>query len=137
MRKNIKKKHNSLNQCSLNNIFWESNWIFAKNSHFPIPISLLPNAVDLWYFKRRIFTRTNNLRLKYQTFTRSYCKDIGIRKFEFLAKTNSIDNTFWEISTLSTELYLNPLITKFTYFQSLDIEWSFNPNLESSYFCQI
>ena len=28
-----------------------------------------------------------NLSLKYQRFTQSFCKDIGIRKFEFGAKT--------------------------------------------------
>ena len=31
--------------------------------------------------------RSNNLSLKYQRFTRSGGEDIGIRKFEFVAKT--------------------------------------------------
>ena len=31
--------------------------------------------------------RSNNLSLKYQRFTPSGCKDIGIIKFEFVAKT--------------------------------------------------
>ena len=31
--------------------------------------------------------RLNNLRLKYQSFTAAGCKDIGIRKSEFMAKT--------------------------------------------------
>ena len=31
--------------------------------------------------------RINNLRLKYQRFAPSDCKDIGIRRFEFVAKT--------------------------------------------------
>ena len=31
--------------------------------------------------------QTNNLSLKYQRFAPSGCKDIGIRRFEFVAKT--------------------------------------------------
>ena len=31
--------------------------------------------------------RSNNISLKYQRFTQSDCKDIGIRKSEFVAKT--------------------------------------------------
>ena len=33
------------------------------------------------------FVRSINLSLKYQRFTRSGCEDTGIRKFEFVAKT--------------------------------------------------
>ena len=33
------------------------------------------------------FVRSNDLSWKYQRFTSSGCKDIGIRKFEFVAKT--------------------------------------------------
>ena len=32
--------------------------------------------------------RSNNISLKYERFTSSVCKDIGIRKFEFVAKTH-------------------------------------------------
>ena len=38
--------------------------------------------------------RSNNLSLKYQTFTPSGCKDIGIRKFEFVAKTQFLYEEF-------------------------------------------
>ena len=33
------------------------------------------------------YIRLNNLSLKYQRFTPSGCRDIDIRKFEFVAKT--------------------------------------------------
>ena len=33
------------------------------------------------------FVRSNDLSLKYQRFTSSGCKHIGIRKFEFVANT--------------------------------------------------
>ena len=58
----------------------QRNWVFVTNSTFLISISLLPNVVDLWYF------RLWNLSLKYQRFTSSDCKDIGIRQFEFVKK---------------------------------------------------
>ena len=37
-----------------------------------------------------IFVRSNHKSLKYQRFTLSGCKDIGIRKFKFVAKTQFI-----------------------------------------------
>jgi len=40
-----------------------------------------------WIFQTINSVRWNNLSLKYQRFTRSGCEDIGIRKFEFVAKT--------------------------------------------------
>ena len=48
----------------------ERNWVFATNSDILIPISLEPNDVDLWY-----------------------CKDIGIRQFAFVAKTQFLSNS--------------------------------------------
>ena len=36
--------------------------------------------------------RPNNPSLKYQGFTSSDCKDIGIRKFEFVTKTQFLSN---------------------------------------------
>ena len=44
-----------------------------------------PNLVHLRYFRYSI--KSNNLSLKYRKFTPSGCKDIGIRKFEFMPKT--------------------------------------------------
>ena len=41
-------------------------------------------------FKIKNYDRSNSLSLKYQRFTPSGCKDIGIRKFEFVAKTHFI-----------------------------------------------
>ena len=41
--------------------------------------------------------RSNNLSLKYQSFTTVGCKDIGIRKFEFVAKTQFLSVFLWQI----------------------------------------
>ena len=38
-------------------------------------------------FQTKNSVRPNNLSLKYQRFTSSDCKDIGIRQFEFVTKT--------------------------------------------------
>ena len=40
-----------------------------------------------WIFKNINSVRSNNLSLKYKRFTTSGCKDIGIRTFQFVAKT--------------------------------------------------
>ena len=52
-------------------------------SDFQIAISLQPDGVNLWYFKLRLFDQKwfivwNSPTLK--------CKDIGIRKLEFVTK---------------------------------------------------
>ena len=52
------------------------------------PISLQPDAVDLLYFQLLI------LSFKYQRFTPSCGKDIEIRKFEFLAKTQFLSEKY-------------------------------------------
>ena len=41
------------------------------------------------------YVRSNSLSLKNQMFTLSYCKDIGIRKFEFVAKTQFLKPNKW------------------------------------------
>ena len=64
------------------------NWVFGTNSDFIITISLQPNVVDLRYFKLWIiYVISNSLSLKYQEFPTFDSQDIGIRKFEFVAKT--------------------------------------------------
>ena len=40
--------------------------------------------------KEMNFVKSNNLSLKYQKFTPSGCKYIGIRKFKVVAKTNPL-----------------------------------------------
>ena len=40
-----------------------------------------------YIFQTMSSVRSNNTSLKYQSFTLSDCKDIGIIKFEFVAKT--------------------------------------------------
>ena len=63
----------------------------------------------LWFSNRNIFAaqcrrplifqtinsvRSNNLGLKYQRFTRSGCKDAGIKKSEFVAKTQFLTGSW-------------------------------------------
>ena len=67
-------------------IEWERNWVFATNSDFLASISLRPDVVDLRYSK--IWTLFDQIVIVWnQRFTTSGCKDIGIRKFEFEAKS--------------------------------------------------
>ena len=48
----------------------------ATNSDFPIPISL--QCLRPYLFQTKYTVRSNNLSLKYQKFTPSGSKDIGI-----------------------------------------------------------
>ena len=56
------------------------NRLFATNSDLLIPISLDS-------FQTMTFVRSKNISLKYQRFTTLGSKDIGIRKSEFVAKS--------------------------------------------------
>ena len=44
--------------------------------------------------------RSNSLSLKYHRFTPSSCKDIGIRIFEFVAKTQFLSERFSKIKSV-------------------------------------
>ena len=57
----------------------QRNWVCVTISFILILISFHPNNIHSVTLK--------NLSLKYQSSTPSGCKDIGIRKFEFVAKT--------------------------------------------------
>ena len=64
--------------------FIQRNRVFPTHSDFEFPISL--HAVRFCrplIFHIINYVRLKNLSLKYQRFTASGCKDIGIRKFEF------------------------------------------------------
>ena len=65
--------------------FPQKRWVFVTNSDILIPISLQQCVVDLRYFKQcRLW---DQISLKYKRCTPSDCRDIGIKKFEFVAKT--------------------------------------------------
>ena len=69
---------------------WETKRNYKGISEFQIPMSLQPNVVDHWYCKLWILLdQIINLSFirVYQSFTKLGCKDIGIRTFEFVAKT--------------------------------------------------
>ena len=53
---------------------------------------------------------SNNLSLKYQRFKPLDCKDIGIRKFEFVTKTRF---SFESWDFLNERHQLNPIFQKF------------------------
>ena len=60
---------------------------FATNSDCLIPKSEQSNVVDLRYFKLVILFDQITVIEKYQWFTPSDRKDIGIRIFDFVTKT--------------------------------------------------
>ena len=97
---------------SLESCLEPRNWVFDANSNFRILISVQPNGLNLQNFKLRISTNRIHS-LKYLRFTRLDCKDIRIRKSEFVAKLNSFnDFTGFELSV-----------------QNIEIEAMFLPNL--------
>ena len=55
-----------------------------------IYISLQPDDVNLRYFKLYIVLESKNQNLKYKRFPPSGCKIIGIRKLEYVAKTQCL-----------------------------------------------
>ena len=72
--------------CSKLNL--QRNWVFTTNSNFLIPISFQPDVITLWYFKLRLFDRSNRIHsLKYIRSTTFGCTDIRTIKLEFVAKT--------------------------------------------------
>ena len=70
----------------------ERSW--ATNSDFLIPLSFEPYVVNLWYFKLVIFDYNSSHSLKCQLSTTLVCKDIGIRKSEFVTKTQFLYDIF-------------------------------------------
>ena len=83
---------NSLKTCFV--VLNKSNWVFASNSDFPIPISLQPKVVDLRYFKPWTIFDQIIWFWNYQTFTPSGCKDkdeiiwVCWKKTQFLLVTS-------------------------------------------------
>ncbi len=65
----------------------ERKWVFATNSKIIIPTFVQPDVEELWYLKLWIIWNNESLSLKYERFTTSGFKEIGIRKFEFAATT--------------------------------------------------
>ena len=61
------------------------NWVFVTNSNIQTSISLIPNVINLWYFKLIWSNRIHSS--KYLRSTTFGSKDIVIRKAEFVAKT--------------------------------------------------
>ena len=60
------------------------DWVFATNSYFLIPISFQPVYVNHWYFRLILFDLTEFICLKYLRYATLGCKDIGIRKSQFV-----------------------------------------------------
>ena len=72
-KKNIFKKGKELSFCR--KLYFSKLYIFATQSRRPLMFQTMNSVMP------------NNLSLKYQRFTSSDCKDIGINQFEFLTKT--------------------------------------------------
>ena len=61
--------------------------VFATNPNFLNPLSLHPYGVNFWYFKLRLFNLTVLINFKYLRYPTFGCKDVDIRKLQFVAKT--------------------------------------------------
>ena len=81
------------------NFLLQRNWVFATNSNFQVPISLQSDSVNLWYLKLRLFNLIHNL--KYLRSAIFGSKDIGIRKSEFVAKTQFL----WKLLRSGSKYY--------------------------------
>ena len=66
--------------------FYQRNWVFATNFDFIILITWQQNVADLLYLKLWIML-FKIISLKYKRFSPIVSKDIIIRKFVFVAKT--------------------------------------------------
>ena len=64
--------------------------VFATISNFSIPTSLQPDGLNIWYIKLRLFDQTEFIVWINKRFTTFGCKDMQIRKSEFVAKKGSI-----------------------------------------------
>ena len=94
-KKSVARKNLFKNQCYVTMVllslkknlcfFKRKNWVFATNSNFLIPIFSQPVCVNLWYIKFRIFDSKEMHSLKYLRSATLVCKDIGLRKSEFVA----------------------------------------------------
>ena len=62
----------------------QSNRVLATNLNVLITEPWQPDNVNLWFFKLRLFDKTE---LKYLRSTTSGRKDLGVIKSEFVAKT--------------------------------------------------
>ena len=62
-------------------------WVFVTNSNFLIPIFVQPDDVNLWYFKVRLFDQLFDSKFELSKIYDIEFKDIGIRKSEFVGKT--------------------------------------------------
>ena len=64
-------------------------WVSATNSNVLITISLLPDGLNFLYLKLRLSYLTE-FNLKYLRSMILCCKDMGIRKSDFVTKTDSL-----------------------------------------------
>ena len=85
---------------------YERNWVLATNLNVLIPKSLQSDGVNLWFLITTIwYNRIHSF--KYLRSTTSDRNDIGVRKSEFLGKTQFL---YWPIgSTLKFHNHLWPL----------------------------
>ena len=67
------------------NIEWIHNGKFSKDCH-KLKFAK-PTVVNLRYVNLMNSVRSNNISLKYRRPTPTGCKDIGVRKFKFVTKT--------------------------------------------------
>ena len=83
------KLESSKGISNLKNACLQRKWVFATNSNVQVPISSQPDSVILWYFKLRFFDN-----YQFEISPTLGCKDIKIRKSEFVAKSQFLYHLF-------------------------------------------
>ena len=71
----------------MSHLWDQRNSVLAKSLSLLIPTSLQPEEVNLSYLNSNNFIEFRIHSLKYQGSTTFDCKDSGVRKLEFVAKT--------------------------------------------------
>ena len=97
----LPSKNNNSRKC-FNTATWR-NWVFATNSNFRILISLIIDGVKLLIFQNYIIWFTWIYSWKYLKSKTLCCKDIAIKKSEFMTKT-----FFVPFHLPAREFYLSP-----------------------------
>ena len=100
-------------------VMLERNWVFFW---FSIPFILATQCRRPLIFQTLHYARPKNLSLRYQRFTPSDCKDIGIRRFELVGKLS-----FFKISWLGETPNINYCIV---FYQIFKIKSKYEQNMK-------
>ena len=78
--------------CFALQFIWQMNLVLVTNFYFLIPYNLTIRFPP-YIFQTINSIRSNSPSLKYQRFSPSGCKDKGVRKYKYVAKTQFLYRT--------------------------------------------